>query len=253
VDAADLHLILNPTIKHREHFSGGKIATIRNDDCTECRKCIEVCQFQATSDDFIIDPISCEGCGVCVLFCPEHVIDFKEHINGEWFISDTRFGPMVHAKLGVAEENSGKLVSLVRRQAKFLAEKERSDFIVVDGAPGVGCPVISSITGADAVLIVTEPTLSGVHDMERVIDLAANHFSIHTFVCINKYDINVEITAKIESLCREKNIAVAGKIPYDTVVTDAMVQMKNVFEYSKNGNVVAAIKSIWQSMMLNLS
>ncbi len=249
VDAADLHLILAPKIKHQEDFRGGKIAHIRKDDCIQCGKCIDVCQFAAISSDYIIDPVSCEGCGVCVWFCPEKTIDFNENISGQWFISDTRFGPMVHAKLGIAEENSGKLITLVRRQAKLLAEKENADFIIIDGAPGLGCPVISSIAGVDAVLVVTEPTLSGIHDLKRVVKLSSTHFNIETYVCVNKYDLNLEITDRIEEFCENNNLHFTGRILYDNNITKAMVQGKNIFEYS-DGKTAEMIKSIWQKIEL---
>ena len=248
VDAADLHLILSPDIQHEEDFYSGKTAFIRENDCTECGKCAEVCQFAAISPDFVVDPIACEGCGVCVYFCPVDAIDFNENLSGRWFISKTRFGPMVHAKLGIAEENSGKLVSLVRRQAKLLAEKEHLDYIIVDGAPGIGCPVISSITGANAVLVVTEPTLSGRHDLERVVSLAAGHFQIPTFVCVNKFDLNEEITDEIEKYCEKMNIGFVGKIPYDTIVTDAMVQAKTIIEFS-DGVISKEINRMWEKIM----
>jgi MinD superfamily P-loop ATPase len=247
VDAADLHLILNPEIQHEEDFYSGKTAFIRENDCTQCGKCVEVCQFDAISPDFVVDPIACEGCGVCVWFCPVNAIDFNDNLSGRWFISNTRFGPMVHAKLGIAEENSGKLVSLVRRQAKLLAEQENLDYIIVDGAPGIGCPVISSITGANAVLVVTEPTLSGRHDLERVVSLAADHFQIPTFVCVNKFDLNEELTDQIEQYCQENNIGFVGKIPYDTMVTEAMVQRKTIIEFS-DGQIAREIIRIWEKM-----
>ncbi len=247
VDAADLHLILRPEIQHEEDFYSGKTASVRENDCTQCGKCVEVCQFDAISPDFVVDPVACEGCGVCIWFCPVNAIDFNDNLSGRWFISDTRFGTMVHARLGIAEENSGKLVTLVRRQAKLLAEKEKSDYIIVDGAPGIGCPVISSITGASAVLVVTELTLSGRHDMERVIGLSSGHFQIPTFVCVNKYDLNDEITNQIESFCHERNIGFVGKIPYDTIVTDAMVQAKTIIEFS-DGVITEEIKNMWKKM-----
>jgi len=247
VDAADLHLILNPEIQHEEDFYSGKTAFIRENDCTDCGKCLEVCQFDAISPDFVIDPIACKGCGVCVWFCPVNAIDFNDNLSGRWFISNTRFGPMVHAKLGIAEENSGKLVSLVRRQAKLLAEQENLDYIIVDGAPGIGCPVISSITGANAVLVVTEPTLSGRHDLERVVSLAADHFQIPTFVCVNKFDLNEELTDQIEQYCQEMNIGFVGKIPYDTMVTEAMVQRKTIIEFS-DGQIAREIIRIWEKI-----
>ncbi|MCU0644796.1 MAG: 4Fe-4S binding protein [bacterium] len=247
VDAADLHLILSPEIQHEEDFYSGKTAFIREKDCTLCGKCIEVCQFDAISHDFVVDPVACEGCGVCVYFCPVDAIDFNENLSGRWFISKTRFGPIVHAKLGIAQENSGKLVTLVRRQAKLLAEKEHLDYIIIDGAPGIGCPVISSITGANAVLVVTEPTLSGRHDLERVVSLAADHFHIPTFVCVNKFDLNVELTDQIEKYCRDRNIGFVGKIPYDTIVTEAMVQAKTIIEFS-DGVIANEINRMWEKI-----
>jgi len=178
-------------------------------------------------------------------------IDFNETISGQWFISDTRFGPLVHARLGIAEENSGKLVSLVRRQAKLIAEDQNLDYIIVDGSPGVGCPVISSITGANAVLIVTEPTLSGIHDLERVVALSAGHFQIETHVAVNKYDLNPEMTEKIEKFCKENDVCFAGKIPYDETVTRAMVNGKNVIEYG-DGQVAEAVREIWENLETKL-
>ena len=246
VDAADLHLILEPEIQHREEFYGGKTASIRKEVCTQCGRCIEVCRFAAISDDFVVDPISCEGCGVCVYFCPEDAVDFKENLCGEWFVSKTRFGPLVHARLGVAEENSGKLVTVVRRNAKLIAEKEGKDLIIVDGAPGIGCPVISSITGADGVLVVTEPTLSGVHDLERVVRLAA-HFNIKTLVCVNKFDLNREISHSIEEYCGRNGLRFVGRIPYDTVVTKAMIHRRSIVEYS-DGAVAQSVRTMWENV-----
>ena len=247
VDAADLHLILEPEIQQREEFRSGKTASIRVEGCTQCGRCIEVCHFDAISDDFIVDPISCEGCGVCVHFCPEGAIDFRENLCGEWFISATRFGPLVHARLGIAEENSGKLVTIVRRNAKRIAEMEHKDLIIIDGAPGIGCPVISSITGADGVLVVTEPTLSGVHDLERIVKLA-EHFTITTFVCVNKYDLNHTISRQIEDFCNTHGVRFVGRIPYDTAVIEAMVQGKSVIEYS-NGSVAQSITTLWENVL----
>ena len=252
VDAADLHLILSPEIQHEEDFYSGKTAFIRENDCTLCGKCVEVCQFNAISPDFVVDPVACEGCGVCVYFCPVDAIDFNDNLSGRWFISNTCFGPMVHARLGIAEENSGKLVTLVRRQAKLLAEKQNADFIIVDGAPGIGCPVISSITGANAVLVVTEPTLSGQHDLERVVNLAANHFQTPTFVCVNKFDLNVEMTDQIKEFCKNNHIHFVGQIPYDTIVTDAMVQAKTIIEFS-DGVISKEINRMWDRIVRSLT
>ncbi len=243
VDAADLHLILTPEIKHEEDFKGGRTAQIDLEICTECGECLERCQFNAISPDFVVDKIDCEGCGVCVYFCPVEAINFPQNICGKWYISDTRFGPMVHARLGIAEENSGLLVSLVRNQAKVLAEERGLDTIIVDGPPGIGCPVIASITGASAVLIVTEPTLSGLHDLERVGGLAA-HFKIPTLACVNKFDLNEEMSNQIADYCARNRIELVGRIPYDTAVTYAMVAGKSIVEFS-DGRVSDAIKDIW--------
>jgi MinD superfamily P-loop ATPase len=246
VDAADLHLILTPAIKHEEDFKGGRTAQIDPEICTECGECLERCQFNAISPDFVVDKIDCEGCGVCVHFCPVEAIDFPQNICGKWYISDTRFGPMVHARLGIAEENSGLLVSLVRNQAKVLAEERGLDTIIVDGPPGIGCPVIASITGSSAVLIVTEPTLSGLHDLERVGGLAA-HFKIPTLACVNKFDLNEEMSNQIADYCARNRIELVGRIPYDTAVTYAMVAGKSIVEFS-DGRVSDAIKDIWHKV-----
>jgi MinD superfamily P-loop ATPase len=251
VDAADLHLLLEPRIKEQEEFFSSMSAAIDPERCIGCGTCREVCRYGAVSEDLVIDPIACEGCGVCVHFCPREAVELHENRSGEWFISETRFGPLVHARLGIAEENSGKLVALVREKAKGIARQQGRDLILVDGAPGIGCPVISSITGADAVLVVTEPTLSGIHDMERVVDLAA-HFDIPVFVCINKYDLNEELTARVENLCRERDLRLAGKVPYDAVVTKAMVQGRTVVEYS-TGGVAREIEKIWRQIGYHLA
>jgi MinD superfamily P-loop ATPase len=251
VDAADLHLLLEPHIKEGAEFFSSQSAVIDAERCTRCGTCREVCRWEAIGEEFVVDQIACEGCGVCAHFCSEQAIDLRQNRSGEWFVSDTRFGPLVHARLGIAEENSGKLVALVRQKARELAEKEGRDLIVVDGAPGIGCQVISSITGATAVLVVTEPTLSGIHDMKRVVELAA-HFQIPVFVCVNKFDLNPELTSQTESFCRERRLKLAGKIPYDTVVTKAMVQGKTVVEYS-SGLVAKEIEKLWRHISYGLA
>ncbi len=242
VDAADLHLILTPRIKKEEEFFGGRAPLMDKDKCDECGICMELCRFEAIRD-FIIDPISCEGCGLCMHACPNDAITMEEKFSGHWFISDTRFGPMVHGKLGIAEENSGKLVSLVRQQARLIAEEENKDLIIIDGPPGIGCPVIAAMTGVDLVLAVTEPTLSGIHDLERVLGVAG-HFSVPATVCVNKFDINTENTEKIKEYCRERNIEVVGEIPYDPIVTKAMVAGQSITEYD-SGVVTDIIKKMW--------
>jgi len=247
VDAADLHLIMNPEVIRRADFQSGNNAVINKELCTECDLCREMCHFKAISADYIVSPINCEGCGVCVYFCPEKAIDFPENTCGEWFVSDTRFGPMVHARLGIAEENSGKLVTLVRQEARKIAEEKNLDLILTDGPPGVGCPVIASIGGASAVLIVTEPTVSGKHDMERVAQLAA-HFKIPAMICVNKFDLNLELTREIENYAEEKGLSCLGRIPFDPVFTKAMIQAQTVFEYDGQSTLCEAIRGTWQRL-----
>jgi len=257
VDAADLHLLLQPEVKQSYDFSGGKVASIITEQCIDCGRCKEVCNFGAVifngsaNDDatkvFTIDSISCEGCGVCVQFCPVNAIEFKDAINGRWFVSDTRFGPMVHARLIPGEENSGKLVSLIRKQSKKIATEQQKELIIVDGSPGIGCPVIASISGADLVLAVTEPSISGQHDLDRVIELA-EHFRIPIAICINKHDINPTITKAIEKKALEKDLQVVGKISYDITVTKAQVAAKSIIEYPNNG-LKQQIVSLWESVL----
>lgn len=249
VDAADLHLLLQPKIQKKTYFYSGVKAVIDKESCTRCGKCREVCKYEAISPDFVVSGIDCEGCGVCYHFCPVEAISLDERHCGEWYLSDTRFGPLVHARLGIAEENSGKLISLIRSQAKLLAKEQGMDTILIDGSPGIGCPVISSITGASLVVIVTESTISGAHDMERVLGLA-KHFKIPAMVVINKNDLNEDMSRKIELAAEEHDSTVIGKIRYDPVVTQAMVQGKTVIEYS-NGPVADEIKAIGEKLLEN--
>ncbi|MGD9308205.1 MAG: ATP-binding protein [Desulfosarcina sp.] len=248
VDAADLHLLMQPVIRKRTDFKGGGVAVIDPQRCTECGTCIELCRWSAIRTDFVVDEIACEGCGVCVDFCPEQAIDFPTKTCGQWFISDTRFGPMVHARLGIAEENSGKLVSLVRQQARQLAESRRIDLIITDGPPGVGCPVIASVGGANSALIVAEPTVSGIHDMARAIDLC-HHFKVPVMVCINKFDLNPENTATIEHMSRDGGLPVVGRIPFDAAFTRAMVQGQTLLEYDGNGAAGSHLRQLWADIM----
>lgn len=249
VDAADLHLILDPEIRHDEKFYGGKVADIDASLCNQCGICQDLCRFDAIHN-FSVDPSACEGCRVCTFACPEKAIRMQDKLSGHWYISNTRCGPMVHARLGIAEDNSGKLVSVVRQQAKLIAESENLELIIIDGPPGIGCPVIASITGVDLVLVVTEPTLSGLHDMERVLQTAA-HFSIPALVCVNKYDINLENTDKIEARCKERGVEVIGKIPYNKNVTAAMIQKKSVIEHNC-GEITKAAEKIWEQVFHRL-
>lgn len=247
VDAADLHLILSPEVKKTKEFYSGKSAEIQPHLCLKCGRCIEVCRFEAISQDFIVDEIKCEGCGSCFYQCPANAIKFEQVKSGEWFESNTRFGKLIHARLGIAEENSGKLVSEIRNHARLVAHKNNNDLIIVDGSPGIGCPVIASISGAHLVVIVTEPTLSGFHDAERVLELT-KHFKIPASMCINKYDLNLELTEKMENFCKEKAIDVVGKIPYDNVFTQAMIKEQSIVEYEPNGKVSNKISEMWNKI-----
>ena len=248
VDAADLHLLTAPKIIQRSNFQGGCCAVIDRDKCTQCGLCIELCRFDAIDQTYEVDRIDCEGCGVCVDFCPEQAIDFPVKTCGEWYISETRFGPMVHARLGIAEENSGKLVTLVRQEAKKIAEKKNLDLIITDGPPGIGCPVIASIGGASAVLIVTEPTVSGIHDMERVVQLA-DHFHVPAMICVNKFDLNMEQTKAIEHFAKEKKMPVLGEIPFDPIFIESMVRGQTIFEYRKSSPTGLAVQHIWNKVI----
>ncbi len=246
VDAADLHILTDPKILHQEDFYGGGKAWIDKEKCSECGICRDSCRFGAISEQLEVNRLSCEGCGVCFHVCPEGAVNLEAGICGQWFISETRFGPLVHARLLPGEENSGKLVALVRNQAKVLARKQNKDTILVDGAPGVGCPVISSVTGADYVVIVTEPTLSGRHDMDRALQLVRG-FRIPAFIVINKADIHSDLADTIEREAEERGVTVLGRIPYDPAVIRAMVQRRCVVE-DRNGVANESIRRIWERL-----
>jgi len=246
VDAADLHLLLQPKIKNRYDFKSGSSASIDKKLCEKCGKCIAACRFDAVSEDFVIDHIACEGCAFCSRICPAGAIKMEESLTGEWFISETRFGPMVHAKLGIAEENSGKLVSLVRKQAKELAEKRNYDWVIIDGAPGIGCPVIASLSGIDCAVVVTEPTLSGLHDASRVIEVA-KHFNVPSKLVINKYDLNPDMSKKIEEHCVKNQVSLIGRVGFDKTVVEAMVEGKTIMEH-KDTPVKNEIRQIWDAL-----
>ncbi len=254
VDAADLHLILSPAIEQRRDFYSGRQAIIRPSDCIGCGDCFSHCRFEAVrllngkTDGplFVVDPFACEGCGVCVRICPVQAIDFSECRCGELMISSTRCGPMVHARLGVAAENSGKLVSLVRQEARRIAEENGHPRIIIDGPPGIGCPVIASLTGASQVLAVTEPTLSGEHDLERLLALT-RHFKIPASVCVNKYDIDLEMADRIEKTAAAAGAVPVGRIRYDRTVTQAQMQEKAVVE--TDSPAAEDIRGIWNRLM----
>ncbi len=251
VDAPDLHLLLHPEIVQRQKFVGSKVAVIDKEKCIQCGKCEELCRFHSIVD-LSVNPFLCEGCGVCAYICPVEAVELKERISGYTFISKTKYGLMSHARLNPGEENSGKLVTLVRQNAKQLAETKNSTLILNDGPPGIGCPVIASLGGVEMGLIVVEPTLSGIHDMKRALDLL-NHFKIPSSVCINKYDINEENTDRIAEYCRFKGVEVIGRIPFDAIVTEAMVARKTVVEYSPSKKVSQEIKMVWERLLSTLN
>lgn len=257
VDAADLHLILEPRIIEKGYFSGGVVAEIDQDACTQCGRCYEACRFEAIEKitengtcRFAIDRTACEGCGVCNLVCEHGAIKIRSAVNGEWYLSETRFGPMSHAKLGIAEENSGRLVTLVRSKKDVFADEAHRTSALIDGSPGTGCPVIASITGADYALVVTEPTVSGIHDMERILDVI-NFFHIRSGVVVNKYDLNTEMTEKIKVLADRRQCDFLGTISYDNSITEAQMEKLSVVEYQE-GPLTESIKEIWHKVKLFL-
>ena len=261
VDAADLHLLLAPKVYEGHDFVGGIKAEIEADKCIGCGKCAEVCHFNAIRFDgpanehvgqtYRIEPLACEGCGLCPMVCPVEAIKTEDKTTGRWYISNTEFGAMTHAKLGIAEENSGRLVSKVRDRGAKLADDLKQELLLGDGPPGTGCPVIASVSGTDLVVIVTEPTVSGVHDMERVMQLAA-HFGVPTAVVINKADLNPEQADFIDRIARDNNSQVIGRIPFDKVVNDALMNGKTVIEYSES-KPHDAILEMWKNLQERLA
>lgn len=254
VDAANLELVLSPT-KCEEHlFMGGQVAVIDPDTCTLCGCCYEVCRFEAvvpSEQAYRVDPLACEGCASCVYQCPVEAIQVEEQQAGLWFRSDTRFGPLFHAHLFAAQENSGKLVTLVKQQGRLLALDQGRELLIVDGPPGIGCPVISASAGADLALMVTEPTVSGVHDLERILG-TVRHFRVPALVLINKAEVNPQHAADIEAYCRREGIDLVGRLPYDTVVTEAMVQGQPVTLHRPEGAMAQALREAWSRLRQHL-
>jgi MinD superfamily P-loop ATPase len=247
VDAADLHLLLNPTAQESHNFYGSKKAHIIEDRCTKCGLCQDVCRFDAITDELQVDPVSCEGCGFCYQICPTDAISLPESLAGNWYVSVTRYGSLVHARLGVGQENSGKLVAQVRQQAQRIAAEQGLDYIISDGPPGIGCPVISSLSAVNLAVIITEPTLSGMHDLDRVIGVCG-HFGVPAAVCINKCDLNVDNTSQIEDYCLHHGLNIVGRIAYNDVFTEALAHGVPVVEYTGDG-VAQEIKQLWQKIV----
>jgi len=252
VDAPDLHLLLHPQIMKTQEFRGPKLAVIDKTKCVECGLCRDACRFDAINDTIEVDPFLCEGCGVCVVTCPNEAISLKERISGYAFISKTKYGTMSHARLNPGEATSGKLVTLVRHNARQIAEKENCQLILIDGPPGIGCPVIASVTGVNVGLLVAEPTMSGIHDLERALQLL-NHFNVPPFVCINMYDINRKNAERIVKFCEKNKVEIAGEIPFDPNVTEAMVAGKTIIEYSPKNIVSREIETVWKTLLSALN
>ena len=254
VDAANLDLVLEPTRLEEHVFMGGQVAIIDPEKCTLCGRCHEVCRFDAIipgDETYRVDPLACEGCASCVHQCPENAIHSEEQQAGLWFRSDTRFGPLFHVHLFAAQENSGKLVTLVKQHGRLLALDEGRDLLIVDGPPGIGCPVISASAGADLALLVVEPTVSGIHDLGRALG-TVNHFGVPALVCINKADLNQAQSAAIEAFCAVEGIEVVGRLPYDTTVTEAMVQGQPVTAFQPEGEMAKALRATWARIRARL-
>ncbi len=251
VDASDLHLILKPEIKRKENFYSSQIATIDGSLCTSCAICYDVCHFNAIipGTPYKIDTISCEGCGYCEKVCPEKAISMKANLDGQWFISITRLGShLAHARLGIGAENSGKLVSVVKNVAKQLAQMLKLDTILIDGPPGISCPVISTLSGANFAVIVTEPTVSGLHDLKRVYEIA-RRFRVNTGVIINKADINKDNYNKIKEFTTAQGITHLADLPYDTTFTKAMTEGKTIIEYAPENSISKTLANIWPQII----
>ncbi len=250
VDAADLHLILSPYIYYNEKFPSGARAVARRNKCDICGLCQELCRFDAIDikdDKIFIDEYACEGCGLCAIACPTGAIIMEKHEKNHIIFGDSRFGPMIYGTLGIAEENSGRLVSKIREYARKIANRHNSDLILTDGPPGIGCPVISSVTGSNLVIAVTEPTLSGWHDLERLINLIGN-FKTTVKVIINKFDLNKKISDLIENNLNKNDIELIGKIPYNDSMIKALVKGETINEFEPQGALTSIINEIWANI-----
>lgn len=249
VDAADLHLLLRPQVITKNEFYGLDKAVIHPERCTNCGRCVDACRFEAIKD-FVINPVFCEGCGVCGFVCPAEAITMEPSLAGYLYVSASSYGPMVHAQLGLAEDNSGKLVTAVRQAARQIAEEKGCPLIITDGPPGIGCPVISSLTGVSFALLVTEPTVAGRHDLERVIKLT-KYFKVPAVVCLNKYDLAPEKSWEIEAYCRQEGIEVAGRIPFDNDVNQSLLDAVPLTAYA-GGPAAKAVRLLWENLLKRL-
>lgn len=250
VDAPDLYLLLHPEINDQHEFWAGCTAIINQEQCLRCGRCLEVCRFEAITPDFEVITLNCEGCGACKVVCPVEAVELQERLAGDWFRGRTKYGPMIYARLRPAEENSGKLVALVRKEARSVAEHERIDLLLTDGPPGIGCPVIASLGNADLALIVTEPTPSGLHDLERALTLC-HHFKVQAMVCVNKFDLNPDMDKQVRTYCAESRIAVTDSIPFDESVSRAIRQGLPLVEFG-DSPACQAVATVWKQVSTTL-
>lgn len=250
VDAADMHLLMKPVIKKSENFYSGVVAEINPDKCTNCGICAEKCRFKAIpviKDQYTISSLNCEGCGYCEKLCPVDAIKMNDMNVGDWYISSTKVeNIMVHAKLGIGAENSGKLVAKVKNEAKRIAEETNKEFIIVDGSPGIGCPVVSSLSGANYVVLVTEPSVSGLHDLKRVYELV-HKFNLKAGCVINKSDINPEVSNEIIDFLKKESVEYIASLPYNENFTKAMTNGQTIVEYD-NGELRDKIVESWEKV-----
>jgi MinD superfamily P-loop ATPase len=255
VDASNLELVLSPAVLETHDFRGGHVAIIDQKACTGCGLCETLCRFDAISEEdgvYSVDPIACEGCALCFYQCPSQAVQMEEQVAGQWFRSQSHYGPLFHAALWPGQENSGKLVTLVKQQGRLLAMDEGHELVLVDGPPGIGCPVISAVSGADLALIVAEPTVAGIHDMMRVL-ATTEHFGVPALVCINKADLYPEGAAEIDAYCQQRRLPVIGHCPFDEVVTEAMLEGQPVTAYRPGSPVSQALRSAWERVLATLN
>jgi MinD superfamily P-loop ATPase len=246
VDAPNLHLLMHPVVQKSEDFVGSNVATIRESACTRCEACRTACHFGAITEGVVVDRILCEGCGVCHLVCPSNAVTMEPRVSGQIYVSETQYGPMAHALLYAGEGNSGKLVTQVRKTAEKIAQNQGRSFLLVDGPPGIACPTIATITGATGGLVVAEPSVAAIHDLERTLQLFA-HFEIPAMVLVNKSDLSPAKSKQIERYCGEVGVEVVGRIPYASIVAGAVVAGQPIVIHSPNHLISARIRRLWES------
>lgn len=251
VDAANFHLISGAVTREKHGFKAGFEPVLNKNACIHCGKCTALCRFGAITNGIITSPLNCEGCGVCAFQCPAHAISMKERNAGQWFVSDTRFGCLIHAELGLSVENSGKLVSQIRQEAKRLARDQHLPLIITDGPPGIGCPAIAALSGAHLILAIAEPSVSSIHDVKRLADLVSR-FAIPLVVCINKSTLHPDNTKELTLWCRRNAIPIVGQLPYSDIFRQAVQAGKTVMEMPEYGEVKAALTGLWHNLAKQL-